>query len=104
MSGVTSANINKRKNSFLLSDSDKNSKKVYTHIHLDPEEFLNTHVKERFITKKDEEKKLLNFTRNSSSTINKNRKMLKTQSQKLFNGTNFSNYNTILNLEKSENK
>lgn len=101
---MTSANIKKGKNPFLLSDVDKNSKKNYTHIHLDPEEFLNTHVKERLITKKEEEKKLLNFTRNSSSTLNRSRKMLKTQSQKLFKGTNLTDYNTILNLEKSDNK
>lgn len=48
--------------------------KIYTHIHVDPVEFLNKHLKERIKTTKDEEKELFNFTKNSASILNRSKK------------------------------
>ena len=82
-----------------------NGKNNNTHIHIDPEEFLKKHLNERKKLKKEEEKELLLFTRNSTSSLNKSRKMLKipTNSNCKNINTNFDNI-LLLNFNKTEQK
>jgi len=101
---IIQINKAKRPSTSIKLESD-DGKKIYTHIYIDPEEFLNKHLNERKKLKKEEEKELLNFTRNSTSSLNKSRKMLKITTNNNSKNTN-TNFDKILllNFNKTEQK
>ncbi len=89
--------INKRPNSVSLKAmSDNNMKNSTNHIQLNIDEFLKNHINERAKIKKEDEIKLLNFTRNSASILEKSRRSSKLPSKKYLTNSNLitSNFRT----------